>query len=305
MRYDEEVGIDKLTKISIFNNVEDTVPKDFYLESWLLNTIEPSEEDSYLKEKVLKYRESFDPEIKKSLPCCTVSSTFQGKRSLDNIKQKNKLICLDIDRHTKSKKRKCNECVDMLLVKELFSQHPCTIYCGLSVSGDGIYAILRIEDENKLQEFFSMFEESLARIGINIDASCKDYTRLRFYSYDPDAYFNPKALYYAAPKVKEPPVIKPTSSYSISDAEKVEKIIKILEETNMDITQSYEDWVKIGAALYEGFGDSGNGYFHRVSSFYPDYEFKATERKWANCRTMNKIKLAAFFYVANSYGVRY
>lgn len=303
MTIEDEIGYENLTEISIFANVEDVVPKTMYLESWLANTIHPNDAD--LKEKVLKYRETFDPEIKKSLPCCTISATFEGKRSLDNIKKKNRFICLDIDRHSKSKKRKCNQCVDMLLVKELFMAHPCTLYCGLSVSGDGIYAIIKIEDENKLTDFFNMFDESLSRIGINIDASCKDYTRLRFFSYDPDAYFNPNALQYAAPKEKIPPKLKPTNSYSISDAEKVEKIIKVLEDTHMDITQSYEDWVKIGAALYEGFGDTGNDYFHRISSFYPDYDYKATERKWNNCKKMNKIKLDSLFYVASSYGVRY
>lgn len=293
----------KTTQISIFKGVEDNVPKDFELEAWLLNTINPIDEN--LKESVLKYRETFDPQIKKELPCCTISASFKDRRSLDNIVRKNKLICLDVDRHTKSKKKKCNLCVDMLLVKEMFMEHPCTLYVGKSVSGDGIYAIIRIYDEERLVEYFENFKESLSRIGVNIDESCKDYTRLRIYSYDPDAYFNPDALYYRLPKKKEEK--KPVHGVHISksDAEKVEKIIQVLESTSMDITQSYEDWVKIGAALYNGFGDSGITYFHKVSSFYSDYDPKETDRKWEQCKRMTKIKMNSFFYVADSYGVRY
>ena len=293
----------KKTEISIFANVEDNVPKSMPLEYWLLNTIKPQDED--LKQKVLEYRETFDPEIKKSLPCCTISANFETRRSLDNIKQKNKLICLDVDRHTKSKKKTCNTCVDMLLVKEMFMEHPCTLYAGKSVSGDGIYAIIRIHDEEKLKEYFEFFRKSLSKIGVNIDESCKDYTRLRFYSYDPDAYFNPDALFYRLPKEKKEIKPKALEHISKSDAEKVEKIIEVLEKTSMDITQSYEDWIKIGAALYDGFGDLGNSYFHKISSFYADYDPKETETKWNQCKKMNKIKLSSLFYVANSYGVRY
>ena len=293
----------KKTEISIFANVEDNVPKSMPLEYWLLNTIKPQDDD--LKQKILTYRETFDPEIKKSLPCCTISANFETRRSLDNIKQKNKLICLDVDRHTKSKKKTCNTCVDMLLVKEMFMEHPCTLYAGKSVSGDGIYAIIRIHDEEKLKEYFEFFRKSLSRIGVNIDESCKDYTRLRFYSYDPDAYFNPDALFYRLPKEKKEIKPKALEHISKSDAEKVEKIIEVLEKTSMDITQSYEDWVKIGAALYDGFGDLGNSYFHKISSFYADYDPKETETKWNQCKKMSKIKLSSLFYVANSYGVRY
>jgi hypothetical protein len=291
------------TPVSLFRNVEDNAPKEFTLERWLLNTINPVDQD--LKEKVEQYRETYDKEIKKKLPCITISATFNGRRSLDNIVQKNKLICIDVDRHSKSKKKKCNLCVDMLLVKEMFMAHPCTLYCGKSVGDDGIYAIIRIEEEERLSEYFDYFRDSFARIGVNIDESCKDYTRLRIFSYDPEAYFNPKALLYRLPK-KEPEK-KPQRKEHISqtDAEKVEKIIAVLEQTSMDITQSYEDWIKIGAALNDGFGDMGRDYFHKISSFYSDYDYKETEKKWGQCQKMTKIKLAALFYVASSYGVRY
>jgi hypothetical protein len=291
------------TPISIFKNLEDNAPKEFFLERWLLNTINP--QDEALKERVLEYRETYDKQIKKFLPACTISASFIERRSLDNIVQKNKLICIDVDRYSKSKKKKCNLCVDMLLVKEMFMSHPCTLFCGLSVGGDGVYAIIRIADENNLAKYFDYFKEKFARIGVNIDESCKDYTRLRIFSYDPDAYFNPKALIYTIPEVKEIPKPQRNSYISQSDADKVEKLIEVIEQTGMDITQSYEDWVKIAAALQDGFGDMGLSYFHRISSYNSDYDAKATDKKWRQCQSMNKIKLAALFYVASSYGVRY
>ena len=291
-----------MTKISIFKHVKDNVPQDFDLDSWLQQTINPTKE---LDEAVEAYRQTFDKSLKERLPCATISASFHTERNLNNIVEKNKLICIDIDRHTKSKKKRCNQCVDMLLVKEMFMSHPCTLYCGYSVSGDGIYAIIRIHDENQLGLYFNLFRDNLSRIGINIDESCKDYTRLRFFSVDRDAYYNPDAKYYKAPE--KAPERKPVAGFHVSksDAEKVEKIISIISSTGMDITQSYDDWVKIGAALNDGFGESGLVYFHQVSSQHSDYDPRETDKKYHSCSKMNKIKLAAFFYVANSYGIRY
>lgn len=291
-----------MTKISVFKHVKDNIPQDFLLEDWLKLTINPTPE---LDQAVEAYRQTFDRTLKEKLPCATISASFHTERNLNNIVEKNRLICIDIDRHTKSKKKRCNQCVDMLLVKEMFMSHPCTLYCGFSVSGDGIYAIIQIYDAEELPLYFNLFRDNLSRIGINIDESCKDYTRLRFFSVDRDAYYNPDALFYRAPKKVEEK--KPVAGFHVSktDAEKVEKIISIINETGMDITQTYDDWVKIAAALNDGFGDSGLVYFHQISSHHPDYDPKETDKKYRNCAKMNRIKLAAFFYVANSYGIRY
>jgi len=291
-----------MTKISVFQHVKDNIPLEYDLETWLEATMNPSKD---LEELVNSYRQTYDIKLKQKLPCATISASFHTERNLNNIVKKNNLICIDIDRHTKSKKKRCNQCVDMLLVKEMFMSHPCTLYCGYSVSGDGIYAIIRIKDENELGLYFDLFRDNLSRIGVNIDESCKDYTRLRFFSVDREAYYNPAALFYEAPKKKVER--KPTAGTHVSksDTEKVEKIIEIISSTGMDITQSYEDWVKVGAALNDGFGESGLSYFHQVSSQNSEYNAKDTDLKYRSCAKMNRIKLAAFFYVASSYGLRY
>lgn len=291
-----------MTKISIFKNVKDNIPLEFDLDVWLKQTISPTKE---LEEAVRAYRETFDDNLKRKLPCVTISASFHTERNLKNIVKKNNLICIDIDRHTKSKKKKCNLCADMLLVKEMFMTHTSTLYCGFSVSGDGIYAIIRIAEEEKLSEYFELFRENLARIGVNIDESCKDYTRLRFFSVDKEAYYNPDAILYKLPVKKVERKVVANNYISKTDTEKVEKIVEIISSTGMDITQSYEDWVKVAAALNDGFGESGLGYFHKISSQNPEYNAKETDKKYYNCSKISKIKLAAFFYVANSYGIRY
>lgn len=296
------------TEISLFSNVTDNVPKKAYLEDWLEQTINPPKS---LKKQVNKYRKLGGARLKGQIPCVTISATFKKKRNLSKIKKKNPYIVLDIDRFAKSKKATCNLCLDFDMVKEVFKQFPSCMYVGYSVSSDGdrkkdgMYAIIKLKKRTSLNKAFKHFKARLQRIGINIDESCKDYTRLRFFSYDSKAYYNPKAKAFEIPKKRKHKHYKGSGTASKSDREKVEAVISIIESQSIDITSSYEDWYKIAGALYAAFGESGRDYFHRVSKFYPDYSAKKTNRKYSNCANMKRVTLSTFFHIANSYGIRY
>ena len=286
-------------KISKFNNPKDTTPFEYDLEKWLLETINPPK---LLLNAVNRYRNSMNKEIKSKLPCITVSANFKDHRSEKNIKEKNPLIVLDIDRY--AKKGKHNLCVDMLLVKEMFMNHPCTLYCGYSVSGDGIYAIIKLYTSDSLEKYFDYFQEKLANIGINIDGSCKDYARLRFFSHDSEAYYNPKAKRYKLPVEKVYVPFEPIAS--IGDEEKVQAIIEVIERNGIDITSSYGDWTKIAGVLNNNFGVNGRDYFHRLSKMNFEYDHSNCDRKYRQCSKMNKVtSLGVLFNICKDYGVRY
>jgi hypothetical protein len=281
-------------KISYFENVEDTTPKEYNLDKWLKATIDPPKE---LAKKVDKYRKLGGKRLKLQIPCVTISASFKKKRRLNSIKKKNALICLDIDSDA-------NPVADMHRVKELLSSHPSTMYCGFSVSNGGIYAIIRLKDSKNLKKYFKHFKKSLRAIGIVIDESCKDYTRLRFFSVDKEAYYNPKAKPFKLPKKKRYHSTN-TPTAGLNDERKVEAVIAVIEQNSLDITSNYHDWVKIAGALYNAFGENGREYFHRVSKFHHAYKQKATDRKFDSCRNMKSDSLSSFFYVADSHGVRY
>jgi len=311
-----------MTKISYFNNVFDNVPKEYDLDKWLVETMHPP---ANLEEEVKRYRDTFDKKLKEKLPCVTISASFKGERNLDNIDVKNHFIVLDIDRTAKGKNaklKKCNICVNMQLVKELFAEHPCTYYVGFSVSGDGVYAILRLEDPDCLDDYFAEFRASFSRIGINIDEACKDYTRLRFFSVDKEAFYNPHAIPYRKPAKQEPapqrslPVQKPSPVNNepdefperfrhLNNQQKVEALIAVITYHKMDITSNYQDWFKIGAGLYNEFGEAGRDYFLQISQHHPEYSFKECDKKFTQCKTANKIKLSSLFWIATGYGLRY
>jgi hypothetical protein len=292
------------TKISIFKSVNSTYPKKQDLDEWLLKTMKPP---SDLKKRIIKYRKTGDKKIKEKLPCVTISATFKNKRNLDNIKSKNGFIVLDIDRHAKNKKKPSNTCIDMALVKSFFSKHPSTYYCGYSCGGDGVYVVIKISKKKPLIDYFNYFEEVLRLHSIAIDESCKDYTRLRFFSYDNDAYYCPEATEFKIPKKKKIKKKKQAfkGEFIKDDYDKVEKVLQLIEANAIDITSSYSDWVKIAGALYNSFGEKGRDFFHRVSVYNHGYHKKKCDNKFDKCMNMSKISLSSFFYIADSYGIRY
>jgi hypothetical protein len=296
------------TKISFFNNVSDTQPKSMSLDNWLSKTINP---DDKLKKQVLKYRLLKSDNLKRQIPCVTISASFKKVRNLDNIKKKNQFIVLDIDRFAKSKTAKCNLCLDFERTKKMFMNFPSCYYVGYSVSSngndsqDGMYAIIKLKKGTSLIKAFKHFKKRLQRIGINIDESCKDYTRLRFFSYDPNAYYNPEASEFKIPKKQKIRPSKNKGNASKTDTQKVETIISLIESNAIDITGNYEDWYKIAGALYNAFGEKGRDYFHRISKYYHSYSEKETNKKFSNCMNMKKVTLSSFFHVASNNGIRY
>ena len=298
-----------MTKISYFERATtNKVSKEVSLDYWLKKTIKPNKT---LRNQISKYRNLGSANLKRKIPCVTISASFKKVRSLDKIKKKNPFIVLDIDRYAKDKKRKCNLCLDFDLAKEMFIGFSSCYYVGYSVSSDGLrvkngmYAIIILKKGTSLKKAFKHFEKRLSRIGINIDESCKDYTRLRFMSYDPKAYYNPKAKPFKLPKKQKAIKSKLKGTARKDDKQKVEAIISLIESQSIDITSNYDDWYKIAGALYVAFGENGRDYFHRVSKFYPKYKKGKTDKKYSNCSNMNRVSLSTFFHIANNYGLRY
>lgn len=296
--------------VSQFNNVISTIPKDFSLLEWLQMTKDPPQNYRKLVEK---YQNSMIRKDKEKIPCITIHANFHTKREEANIKERNNLICLDID-------RKENKCIDMQLLKELLAQHPSTLYAGFSVSGEynGVFAIIILGHNDRLLDYFEYFKNSFQKIGVNIDSKCKDYSRLRFFNIDEDAYINTNAKPFTLEKSRK--VTKSheksqshTKSHEksqedfkrITNAEKVHKIIEQVETHGIDITVDYNDWVKIGAALAREFGEDGRSMFHRLSNKNSGYNSRDCDKKFDSCKRMNKINLSSLFFIAESYGIRY
>ena len=92
----------------------------------------------------------------------------------------------------------------------------------------------------------------------------------------------------------------------VTDANsEVEKIIQNIEANQIDIAPDYNDWINIGFAFADEFGESGRNLFQRVSQYYPGYNAKECDKQFDNCLKSKGqgVSLKSFFYLAKQAGV--
>jgi len=84
-----------------------------------------------------------------------------------------------------------------------------------------------------------------------------------------------------------------------------ELVISRIEAAHCDITATYDDWLKIGFALSNEFGEAGRSFFHRISSISPKYSLADCDKKFDECLKTNdkKTHIATFFYLAQQAGI--
>lgn len=128
-------------------------------------------------------------QLKGELPCVTMSGTF-SERNSGKLIEHSGLICIDIDGKDNP------HITDMEDLKRTLSELPYVLYCGLSVSGRGVFCLISIADPNKHRQHFYSLEKDFQEMDITIDSSCKDITRLRYRSYDPKPVININAAVY-------------------------------------------------------------------------------------------------------------
>ncbi|WP_347881118.1 VapE domain-containing protein, partial [Empedobacter sp. GD03797] len=145
------------------------------------------------KSQILYLRKSLEQgkmepyeKAKKSLLAFTPSATFKEGRKLDYLQNYNQIIVLDIDKVEKNK---------LAEIKQKAIELSTTFVAFISPSNNGLKLFVKVstnQDEHKntyniIKEFYEK------ELEIEIDKSGKDITRLCFYSYDPEIFFNPNA----------------------------------------------------------------------------------------------------------------
>jgi hypothetical protein len=87
--------------------------------------------------------------------------------------------------------------------------------------------------------------------------------------------------------------------------EEVERIIQGIETNKIDVTSAYSDWVNIGFAFADEFGETGRNLFHRVSQYHPEYSTQECDKQFDNCMKARGqgVSLKTFFYHAKEAGI--
>lgn len=103
----------------------------------------------------------------------------------------------------------------------------------------------------------------------------------------------------------QPKVTEQQTFNTDSQIDEVERIIQSIEANRIDITSAYSDWVNIGFAFADEFGENGRNLFHRVSQFYPNYSATECDKQFDNCLKSkgHGVSLKTFFYLAKDAGI--
>lgn len=282
------------TSISCYANVTDNIGKEISLREFLFC-------DKY-KEQIETLRATTDINVRKNLkrqlPLATISGTFAPTRRAENLVVHSHLLCIDIDKQD-------NSDVDWFDdLKNEWHNIPQILYAAHSVGGQGWFAIFRIGCPDKHREQFEALRRDFAHEGLTIDCSCSDVCRMRIISHDPEPYVNEDATIYNKVWVAPKPLCQ-TCYVRPDSMEHVEMCCREIAARGIDITATYDDWFRVGAAL-ASLGEHGRSLFHLVSSQNVKYKAEETDRKFNNClHYVTKISIGTFFHICSRYGVNW
>ena len=117
--------------------------------------------------------------------------------------------------------------------------------------------------------------------------------------------FNPKD-WLAVPEQKEVPK-KPINNYPTTIvANDIETYINALEQSGIDITDTYEKWRDIGFAISEEYGEAGRDYYHRISRNYSGYDHKECDEQYNKCLQAkgHGISIATLYHHLHQVGIK-
>lgn len=247
--------------------------------------------EAYRDTRALSKDEQAAAKIK--IPAVTISGTFKANVSNANLLQHSGLICIDFD-----------AVEDVAQLKKDLERDPYTYAALLSVSGNGLAALVKIEPEQHLQAFEGLKAYYFRNYTQLIDASCKNVSRLRFLSYDPLLFHNPNAKTF-----KEYPkkAAKPKVVNTVMTGSEFDELIDRICRGGYDLTQgAYANYLAIGFALASEFGEQGREHFHAVCAQNEKYDHKKADRQFTYCLRdtgQSKATIGSFYYLAKQAGV--
>lgn len=282
--------------ITLFANAEATRPQELIDFTEYLYLIK----NGHWQDEVITYRAIQDPEqrkaAKRKIIAVTPSGEFTG-RGQAGLKNHSGLICIDVD-------DKDNEGLNDK-VRALVGD-PYVFAFHQSLGGLGYAIYFRIEPTKHLEAYLAIEKYLADTYHLVADKACKDVTRLRFVSFDPFLHKNPKEVPVFKKYLKKEAQIS-TRVIHAHTSKDMEFIISQIRSRRIDLTSSYHDWIQIGFALADHYGEAGRDYFHAISEMHPEYNAQTTDVKYDNFLKTNdgSVGIATLFYKCKEHGIQF
>ncbi|MCO5291381.1 MAG: PriCT-2 domain-containing protein [Chitinophagaceae bacterium] len=243
-----------------------------------------------------------------NVPVITVGGRF-SYRSANNLRAHSGFVCIDLD-----------GVKDLETLKKLISKKEYVAYVGKSISGTGLFCIVRIPNDTTA-ETHPLYYDAVQGIFVKefgttfiADAKPKSVAAARFVSYDPEAYFNHNAtIFKDLPKKIEIGRTGTSNEYKELNTEptraKVERLINEINKKNIAIVPTYDEYLNLAFAFAREFGESGFDYFINVCSISPKYDYQMARAKYdtaiksLSVPNLKQATLNSFFYLCKCAGL--
>lgn len=99
--------------------------------------------------------------------------------------------------------------------------------------------------------------------------------------------------------------VQPAASNLSDQKADIQRVADELIARNLDITNAYRDWLRLGFALADGLGEGGRQLFHDLSRQCTKYEEKECDKQYTHCLNGrgSGITVKTFFQMAKEAGV--
>lgn len=278
--------------VSLFPNVSDPENPQYIEFIEYLEMIR----DGVWQDIVLSLRNLDTEEEKKKLKEKMQTTCMSGKfkrRSNDSIEYHNSYIAMDLD--------DLGDRVEK--IKSKFVKDKYVKSCFVSAGGYGLRPIFKIESEKHNEAHRALCKYIFEEYGEVCDPN-GGVSKPYIVSYDPACYIN----YHEVPTFKKyikdiPPKKLPDF---IDNSGDFEEIVQRVIKTRTNICEEYSDWLKVGFAISEKFGENGRGYFHEISSLSSKYVYARCDKQYnyfLRSKGGNKINIASFYYICKRSGI--
>lgn len=216
-------------------------------------------------------------------------------------------------------------------VKELmmwFMLDPHVVMAEPSVSDLGVHFVIRVDSDEWLtsqwdgkdirpyEYVYAQAKEYVeSAFNVEVDLKCKNPEHVFGICYDDDFYFNGDAVAlhidtadYNKVVQHVKPSVQHTSDRFMSDNCTVEQINAVADELisrRIDITDGYDNYLKLGFALAHEMGEGGRLLYHNLCCMHPDYQQSECDKQYSYCLNSNGegYTIKSFFHMAKEAGV--
>jgi len=284
--------------MSFYESKESQVKKDIDIDAYIGMVQHGTVQDAVIEGRRIKqsgddkaYKE-YKAKVSKLVTASAIM--HPGSKAANNIKELNGLIVIDIDK---------DQVTDEIYHNLKNDKH--TYVMHQSFGGGQNYCVFVKINKDKFKDSFNCLAQYYyENYDITIDPSCSNPNRLRFLSWDEDIFVNDKSAKFIAKDVKKHAAPKEVNFvFTQSD---FDHILDQIKSGHIDLCkEDYHRYVRIGLALYNKFGSTGEEYFHFICQYGSKYNRAAAEKDWRGfCKNADgSCKIGTLYYYCKEAGI--